>query len=247
MQPFWGPWSTAFLHSTDVVLAMSPLVSSGLKEGEVITRANTVRFHTPMHHALDVQVQITDDQKVIQPFAPSAHKLCLTASLQTSLGRTVLVQGNDTAKVTARSRYWSNDLTARMRGTHQLRQSSTSVGGLDFCRPLSTIKGVIRLQPTDSTFVLSTVMDTFMWLMVQAHNLKIVESAGSGLLAGCENLQLPAADDLLRGGIVHMSIAAREQKVLRNGRLLPVDFQMRNTDLRKVAGGRMNFAYVSEF
>ncbi len=247
VQAFWSGWSTALLHSSDVVLAMSSLVSSGLKEGEVITVANSLRFHAPMNNALDVQLQITDDPKVIQPFAQSTTKLCLTASLQTSLGRTILIQGNDTANPIARNRRWSNDLPARMRGSHQLRQSALSADGLDFSRSFDKINGVMTLQPTDSTFVLSTVMDALMNLVVQAHKLGVIQTGGFGLLAGCENLQLPAPADLFQGGTIYMSIGAQEQKALKNGRLLPVDFQMRNADLKKVAGGRMNFAYVLEF
>lgn len=246
VQAFWSGWSTVLLHSSDVVLAMSSLVSSGLKEGEVISGANSIRFHAPMNNALDVQLQITDDPQVIQPFAQSTTKLCLTASLQTSLGRTILIQGNDTSNPITRNRRWSNGLPAKMRGIHQLCQSPFSVDGLDFSRSFDKIPGVMML-PTDSTFVLSTVMDVFMNLVVQAHKLGIVQSAGVGVLGGCENLQLPSPEELLLGGTVYMSIGAKEQKELRNGRLLPIDFHMRNTDLKKVAGGRMNFAYVSEF
>lgn len=246
VQAFWSGWSTVLLHSSDVVLALSSLVASGLKEGEVISGANSIRFHTPMNNALDVQLQITDDPQVIQPFAQSTTKLCLTASLQTSLGRTILIQGNDTSNPITRNRRWSNGLPAKMRGSHQLCQSPLSVDGLDFSRSFDKIPGVTML-PTDSTFVLSTVMDVFMNLVVQAHKLGIVQSAGVGVLGGCENLQLPSPEELLLGGTVYMSIGAQEQKALRNGRLLPVDFQMRNADLKKVAGGRMNFAYVSEF
>ncbi|MBP7057365.1 hypothetical protein KBB08_02650 [Candidatus Gracilibacteria bacterium] len=246
VKAFWSDWSTAFLHSADVVLAMSPLVSLGLKPGETITMANSIRFHAPMNNALDVQVQIIDDPKVTQPFAPSANKLCLTASLQTSLGRTVLVQGNDSSSAIPRNRYWRNDLTARIQGKHRLNQSALSVDGLDFVRPFDQIGGTVKLKSTDSTFVLSTVMDAFMWLVVQAYHQGLMQSPGSGVLAGCENLQLPSADDLLRGGTMHMSIGAHQQKAVRKGRLFPVDFQMRNAGSSKVAGGRMNFAFVSE-
>lgn len=242
--PFWSHWSTGFLHSSDVVLAMSSLVAECLRPDELIVLVKRMRFHAPMRNSLDVQVQVVDDSENPQTFTPSNSQICFAASFQTSAGRTVMVQASSTANEVSRDRYWENRILADFKAGHTTRVSPLSVDGLDLVRPFNAIPGRLDLRYVDCTYPLSIVMDMFMGVGSQAHQRGLISAPGNVLLAGFENLQLPSSDDLLKGGTLYLRSCPKEAKALKNGSILPFDIQMRNTHLNRIAGGRMNLASV---
>lgn len=191
VHPFWGDWSPDFLHSSDVVLACSPVWGDVVPDGDAITRIDRLRFLSIMQGQLDVAVGTLDDHVSLDAlFLADRGKPAFVCEAQTRNQLRVGLVAYSVADKVATNRKWSNpfihEVDKDFHGTTYDIESQTKAV---FSIPL--LPRAFQFTTGREQFSTVTSMDIVMHMRQRLEYQGCVPYLGSPLAAGFRGFEPP--------------------------------------------------------
>ncbi len=246
---FWSRWSRIFLHSSDVVLALSPVIDSVIGLGDSIRIIDALKFISPMTGQLNVYAaKVEEAEGVEKLLCASSGKPAFTLTAHTRKGQKIVLVSYSTTDSVDKARYCANDplltVSSGFGSTHYMELGPAKV---QFSIPLVEERFSYD-QGTSSMFPAYLAMDVVMYIrqLLEAHGA--IGNFGSVLAASFEKFQVPPLDFFEKNdAILTMVFDANKVREKKGHYILPIEFEFKTYgETAKAGGGIYNAAIPKE-
>ena len=219
-------WNLGMVHGSVALQAVIKLCSELLEEGENVDRINKLRFNDPIFNNLTLQVYVGSTRERPSQWRNNKKPL-MVASLETSNGRTINVQGFDNDSTIGDRIESANSIAnlAVCTDSNNTEVVGSDDGRIKYSMPLHELDGASNYLQANPQHTLTTALDT---IGVGLTNIRDNHSAlpRYGGLIGCvRDLRLPSGS--IFDGEHRLNIIVPDYSKIKpkeNGQLLfPVD------------------------
>lgn len=245
---FWSRWSRSFLHSSDVVLAISPVIDSVIGLGDSIRIIDAIKFISPMTGQLNVYAaKVEEAEGVENLLCASSGKPAFTLIAHTRKGQKIVLVGYSTTDPVDKTRYCPNDpLLTVAQGVGNTHYMELGLGKVQFSIPLVEERFTYE-QGTSSMFPAYLAMDVVMYIRQLLEAYGAIGNFGSVLAASFENFQVPPLSFFERNdGILTMVFDANRVREKKGHHILPIEFEFKPYGETAKAGGGIYNAAISK-
>lgn len=225
--PFWGTWSTDFLHSTDIVLATGRVLDRVLGSQDAITNVDSVRFNQRLHSGLETYTRIlAPEEDSSSLLIPAKGKATYTFTASTQKGKKIGMVGYDSQVAVERTRHWDNsNMRAVFSRLYEVGSAKHSDFRCSFQLPIppSADQGINYSNPAYSTII---TMDTVMGFRQALEAIGYLPEMGAALAASFESMHIPPVSFFTdTGGVIDLDVDFEKLKVGNNFAILPIAFE----------------------
>ncbi len=234
--PYLHPRRGGFVHSTDLLTALAPVIQMGLTPCEVIAKIDRLRFHSPIYSNLDVYMMEFGRGSIPE----TNRKLKFELHLVTNTGKKLTILGFERAsEQIPKTRNWCDDSWEdKLSSDYPISESRNANGTVTYTviMPSNRINKTAIDQLT--TYNSSTILDLMMSAFVRLRFFTGIAKPGQILSAATfENFDISNVCELGEtGGKIQLTIVEKCRKGKRNNLFITIkaDIFSQNT---RVAGG----------
>ncbi len=242
--PFWGSWSTDFLHSTDIVLATGRVLERALGPHDEITCVDSVRFHQQLRSGLETYTRVLapgEDSSSL--LIPTRGKPTYTFTASTQNGNKIGMVGYDSQLAVERKRHWQNsNMRTILSRLYETGCTEHTQFRCSFQLPIppSAKPGINYSNPS---YAATVTMDTVMGFRQAVEAIGFAPKMGAALAAGFESINIPPLSFFTTtGGVIDLDMDFEKLKVGNNFAILPLTFEYQHFDGTTCGGGVYNVA-----